>query len=137
MYKRIMLPIDLAHTDRLDKALATAVDLSRHYGAPIYCVGVTASAPSAVGHNPEEYARKLDEFVAARAAKEGVEMIAKSVISHDPVRDLDDVLQEQIGELEIDLVIMASHVPTFGEHLLASNAGYLAAHTDTSVFIVR
>jgi nucleotide-binding universal stress UspA family protein len=32
---------------------------------------------------------------------------------------------------------MGSHVPGFAEHLFSSNAGYLASHTDISVFIVR
>lgn len=31
---------------------------------------------------------------------------------------------------------MATHVPGFKEYVFASNAGFLAAHTDVSVFIV-
>jgi nucleotide-binding universal stress UspA family protein len=31
MYSRIMVPVDLAHIERLEKALATAADLAKHY----------------------------------------------------------------------------------------------------------
>lgn len=137
MYKKIMVPIDLAHTDKLDKALTTAADLSKHYGAPMCFVGVTAAVPSAVARDPEEFARKLEAFAAEQAARRGVEVTAKTVTSHDPARDLDTVLHDQIHALGVDLVVMASHVPGLADYLFASNAGFLAAHTDTSVFIVR
>ena len=137
MYKKIMIPVDLAHVDKLEKALKTAADLSKHYKAAIWCVAVTAAAPGEVAHNPKEFAEKLENFAAEQGLKLGVEIEARTVTSHDPVRDLDDALGEAIKELGADLVVMASHVPTFADHVFSSNAGYLAAHVDTSVFIVR
>ena len=35
------------------------------------------------------------------------------------------------------LIIMASHVPGFRDYVFASNSGYLASHTDLSIFVVR
>lgn len=137
MYKNIMVPVDLAHADKLEKALAAAADLSKHYKAAICYVGVTAAAPGEVAHNPTEYAETLERFAAEDGKKRGVEVKAKTVTSHDPVRDLDDALGEAIKELGADLVVMASHVPSFADHLFSSNAGYLASHAETSVFIVR
>jgi len=137
MYERILVPVDLAHADKLEKALTTAADLAKHYKASICCVGVTTSAPSEVAHNPEEFAAKLDSFTAEQSKKRGVEFEPTMKTSHDPVRDLDDVLGEAIKEQSADLVVMASHVPTFADHIFSSNAGYLASHVDTSVFIVR
>jgi len=40
-------------------------------------------------------------------------------------------------EAGCDLVVMASHVPGFREHILSSNAGYVASHAPISVFVVR
>jgi nucleotide-binding universal stress UspA family protein len=137
MYERILVPVDLAHADKLGKALATAADLSRHYRASICCVGVTGAAPTHVANNPEEFAAKLDSFAAEQSKKRGVEFEPKMMVSPDPIRDLDDVLDEAIEEQSADLVIMASHVPTFWDHIVSSNAGYLASHSSTSVFIVR
>jgi nucleotide-binding universal stress UspA family protein len=137
MYKKIMVPVDLRHTEKLEKAIATAAGLSKHYKVPAQFVGVTASAPSAVAHNPEEFSRKLEEFAAAEGRKLGVEFGAHAITSPDPPRDLDDTLGREAHDIGADLIVMGSHVPGFAEHLFSSNAGYLASHTDISVFVVR
>jgi nucleotide-binding universal stress UspA family protein len=137
MYKKIMVPVDLAHKDKLDKALGVAADLAKHFDASVCFVGVTANPPSSVAHSAEEYAEKLDAFAAEQSQKSGLEITTKTVVSHDPARDLDDTLGKAAHELGSDLIVMASHVPNFAEHIFASNAGYLANHIDTSVFIVR
>ncbi len=137
MFKTIMVPVDLTHADKLKRALDVAADLSKHYGASAHLVGVTAPQPSAVAHNPTEFAAKLESFVAKEGKARSADFKAKSVTSHDPTIDLDDTLRTASHELGADLVIMASHVPGFAEHVLGSNAGYLASHSDISVMVVR
>ena len=53
------------------------------------------------------------------------------------MRELDDALAKAASELNCDLVVMGSHVPGFTEHVFASRAGYLASHSNLSVFVVR
>ena len=137
MFSTIMVPVDLAHADTLDKSIKIAADLGKQYNARIYVVGVTASAPGAVAHDPAEYAQKLDEFTAAHSQAQGIDMIAKPVHCNDPAVELDDALQQAGHEIGVDLVVMASHIPGFMDHLFHSKAGHLATHTDISVFIVR
>ena len=137
MYKSIMIPVDLEHSDQLKKALSIGADLARHYNAELFAVGVTSGAPSAVAHNPLEYAQKLEAFAAEQTAIHGVEFKAKAMESHDPAVDLDDTLQKAGSEIGADLVVMASHVPGFIDYFLSSRAGYLASHSDLSVFVVR
>ena len=137
MYERILVPVDLAHADKLGKALAIATDLARHYRASICCVGVTGEAPTHAAHDPEEFAEKLDSFAAEQSRKRGFEFEPIMMVRPDPLRGLADALDDAIKEQEADLVVMASHVPTFMDHIISSNAGYLASHTSTSVFIVR
>lgn len=137
MYKKIMVPVDLAHTDRLQKALDTAADLANHYGIPLCYVGVTTGMPGSVAHNPQEYEKKLKEFASSESARRGMEVEAKTYMSHDPSIDLDQILMKAIHELGADLVVMASHVPGVPEHVFSSNAGYLASHADVSVLVVR
>ena len=137
MYKKIMVPVDLRHTEKLDKALATAADLSKHYGAPAQMVAVTASTPSSVAHSPEEFAAKLADYAVAQSTRLGVDFGAHAITSPDPAVDLDDKLGREAHDIGADLIVMASHVPGFAEHLFSSNAGYLASHTDISVFVVR
>ncbi len=137
MFKKIAVPVDLAHTDKLGKALGVAADLSKHYGASVHLIGITATTPTPVAHNPKEFADKLAAFAADQAKNHGVTLQSHFTTSNDPVRDLDDVLNAKIHELGADLVIMASHIPHFREFVFASNAGFLAGHTDVSVFVVR
>jgi len=137
MYKHIMVPVDLRHTEALEKALATAADLGRHYGAAISLVSVGAAAVGEVAHSPREFAEKLARFAADQGDSLGVDFTAKTEIVPDPAADLDEALRAAIRELGADLVVMASHVPTLWDYLDASNAGHLAAHAEVSVFIVR
>jgi nucleotide-binding universal stress UspA family protein len=137
MYKKIMVPVDLRHTDKLDKALATAADLAKFYKAGVELVGVTASAASSIAHTPEEFALKLEAFAEAEGRKYGVSFESHAITSPDPVIDLDDRLGREAHDIGADLIVMGSHVPGFAEHLFASRAGYLASHSDISVFVVR
>ena len=137
MYSRIVVPVALAHTDKLEKALATAADLGQHYGAKLHMVGVTSPAPDEVSHNAEEFRDKLDAFAAEQSKARGVEFQAHTIVTADPAVELDKRLDEYIHDIGADLVVMASHVPGFREYVFASNAGFLAAHTDISVLVVR
>ncbi len=137
MFKHIMVPVDLAHVDKLDKALAIAADLAKSYNASLHAVGVTGSAPGAAAHNPKEFGEKLDAFAREQTEKHGVKFESKSVFSNDPAVEMVDKLEAAGEEINADLVVMASHVPGFMEHIFSSRAGYLASSSPISVFVVR
>lgn len=137
MYQTIVVPVALAHTELLDKALTTAADLARHYGAAAHMVAVTSPEANEVAHTPQEFKGKLEAFAAEQGQARGVEFQPHTVITPDPIRELDRRLGESIHELGADLVVMASHVPTFRDHIFTSNAGFLVTHSDVSVFVVR
>jgi nucleotide-binding universal stress UspA family protein len=138
VYKKIMVPVDLTHVEQLEKALTTAADLSRHYAIPLCFVSVAPATPGPLGHNPDEFAGKLDAFCKAQAALRGLSEVSSSAyVSHDPTIDLDATLVKAIEETGSDLVVVQSHIPGFPEYLFASNAGYIAMHSDVSVLVVR
>ncbi len=138
MYQRIMVPVDLVHVERLEKALESAADLSKHYGIPVTYVAVAATTPNEIAHTPEQHARKLEEFADQQARKYGLgETAAAFYTSHDPAADLDDKLLAAIDETGSDLVVMASHIPDFPDHIFSSNAGTVASHARVSVFVIR
>ncbi|MCP4286110.1 MAG: universal stress protein [Gammaproteobacteria bacterium] len=137
MYHKIALPVDLRHTDKLDKAVTTAADIARHYGASLTFVAVTAATPSEIAHNPSEFSEKLNNYAAEQADVHGIEISTDAAICHDPAVELDEALDSAFHKAGVDLVVMASHVPGFREYVFSSNAGYLASHTDLSVMIVR
>ncbi len=137
MYKVIAVPVDLAHVARLGKALETAADLARHYGAMLHYVGATTETPSSVAHTPSEFRTKLERFAAEQGRALGVEARAKPLVSLDPAVDLDRDLLKAFEEIGADLVVMASHIPGVMDHLISSNAGWVTSHAKISVFVVR
>ncbi|SDG31827.1 universal stress protein [Alloyangia pacifica] len=137
MFKRIMVPVDLTHADRLAKALNVAGDLAAHYGARLIYVGVTASTPSSIAHTPHEYGEKLAAFAKAQGLAAGVEAESHPVISHDPAVDLDPALVKAVSEVDADLVVMASHIPGLADHFWPSNGGTIASRAAVSVMVVR
>jgi len=132
-----MAPVDLAHKATLQKALTATGDIAKHYNTPVTYVGVSASAPGTLGHNPKEFAETLASFAAEQAARFGITADSKPVISHDPTIDLDRALLRAAGELGADLVVMASHVPGLADYVWPSNGGSIAAHAHASVFVIR
>lgn len=132
-----MVPVDLGHIDRLGKALRTAADLAKHYGIPVYYVGVTTETPGPIAHTPAEFATKLEAFGQEQAAKHGHSASTKAYASHDLTIDLDDTLLKAVHETGSDLVVMASHIPDLVDHVWPSNGGKIASHSDASVFVVR
>lgn len=137
MYRRILVPVDLAHADKLEKALKTAADLAGHYGIEAVYVGVTSSTPDQIARNPAEFETKLKAFADDQAKRHGHKTSARAYVSHDPAIDLDSTLLAAIGELSADLVVMASHVPTVADYLWPSNGGTVASHSTATVMIVR
>lgn len=137
MYSTIMVPVDLSHADTMEKTIKIAVDIGKIYDAKIYLAGVTSTAPGSVARNQEEYAEKLTQFAAKHSQSTGYTLKPKVVICSDPAAELDVALEKAGKEIDVDLVVMASHIPNFMDHLFHSKAGHLANHTDISVFIVR
>lgn len=140
MYKNIAVPVDLAHTERLAKAIDTASDLGRHYGAQVTYIGVTASTPGAQGHNPAEYEATLKAFAAEQGSMHGHGVHVHVVVSHDPAANLDSDLLAAVDEIGADLVVMASHAPGVADHfwhLWPSHGGAMASQSKASVFVVR
>lgn len=132
-----MVPVDLAHTARLGRALKVAAELAGLYNAELCYVAVTAPTPGPAAHNPQEFAAKLGAFAQGEARSHGVAATSHSIVSHDPAVDLDRTLLKAREEIGADLVVMASHVPGIADYLFPSHGGRMAQHAGVSVMIVR
>lgn len=137
MFRKIMVPVDLAHLSALEKSLTVAADLARHYKAALCYVGVTTSQPSAVARTPEEYEQKLMAFAQDHAPDNTHEPTVRVYNSHDPVADLDDILVQAIQDVDADLIVMGTHLPRHLDAIMPAHGSKVARHTKASVFLVR
>ncbi|MEM6578881.1 MAG: universal stress protein [Pseudomonadota bacterium] len=137
MFNHILAPVDLAHLERLERALSVAIQEARHHGARLTFVSVAAKGPGAVAHNPAEFRAKLDAFVAGQREAHNIDAEALALFSTDLTTDVDDVLLKAVTDTGADLVIMASHKPGLAEYFWPSNGGKIASHSEASVFVVR
>ncbi len=137
MTKSIMVPIDLAHTETLQKSIDIAGKLAKADNANLTFVGLTESAASSVAHNPEEFDAKLKEFASKISKNIDHPVSAKSIVDVDVPADIGAVLIGTAKDLDADLIVMGSHAPGVLEYFLSSNAGYVASHAQCSVYVVR
>ncbi|MEM8663161.1 MAG: universal stress protein [Pseudomonadota bacterium] len=137
MFSSIMVPVDLAHVESLQKALATAADLAHHYNASVTYLGVASALPTSLTQNAGDYQRMLDAFVAQEAAHRNVNARAHMVLSHDPAAELNNAILRAIRDSGADLVVMASHVPGIIDHIFSSHGGWIASHAPVTVMVVR
>ena len=137
MFTKILIPVDLGHLDRLQKALAVAVAQARQHGASLVYMGVTEETPGPVARNPDEFAAKLEAFVAEQADTHGISAEALPVVSVDPATEINKLILKAVKDTSADLVVMASHPPRMLDWILPSHGGHVAEHADVSVFVIR
>ncbi|NDR57870.1 universal stress protein [Aliiruegeria sabulilitoris] len=137
MFSKIMVPVDLAHQDKLTKSLECAAELARHFDIPVVYAGVTGTAPGVTGHTPEEFTRHLAEFAAAQGESAGISTAHHAIISHDPRVELDAKLVRAAEEIGADLIVLEGHVPNVLDHFLPSDGGIVAKLAKATVMVVR
>ena len=137
MFSHIMVPVDLRHTDRLERALAVTAEEAKHHDAKVTFVSASNATPGEIAHSPDEFREKLASFAKDKGQAGGYPADAHALILHDTTADLDHALVEASKEINADLVIMASHRPNFADYFWSSNGGAVASHANASVMIVR
>lgn len=137
MFKEILVPVDLAEKEMLQKAVYVAADLAKHYSAKITLVSVVGGLQQKVSNSSGEYASMLADFAAEVAKTSGTEIQSRIFEVPDPSVEVDRKLLQAIEELGADLIVMATHQPGWIEYLVNSHGGRLASHAPISVFVVR
>lgn len=138
MYSRILVPVDLDNADKLSKALDLAGEIAKENDAEVIYVDVVDAVPTTsartVGDRREV---RLRDFAADQAEKYSVKTTGQVVLRSDLHLNVGSDVIEAAKEDNCDLIVMASHEPGFKDHILSSNAGYVAAHAPMTVYVVR
>ena len=140
MFKRILVPVDLADTDLAKSAIETAVSLSQASGGSIRLLNVLPMTPTMLA----EYVPADFDAQQRQTAEEALAIIAKESgtdAAHiTPLVRQGGTYHEVLEEAKsyhADLIVMSSHRPAMRTYFLGSNAGHVVRFAKCSVLVVR
>jgi nucleotide-binding universal stress UspA family protein len=140
MYRKILIPIDMAETVLSEPAIGFAARLVGITNGSVRLIHVFPELPSVLQEllaphaiaSQEEAAEKKLEDLAAHS------LIPAGHFSH--TLRTGSVYAEILAEAEdwgADLIVVGSHSPTMSTYLLGSNAQKIVRHANCSVLVVR
>lgn len=140
MYKRILVPVDLADTDLVKPAIDTAVTMARSSGGSVRLVNVMPMTPVMLA----EYVPPDFDTQQRKSAEEALDIIVREC-GLEASRASSTVRQggiyhevlEEAKAFEADLIVMSSHRPAMRTYFLGSNAGHVVRYAKCSVLVVR
>jgi nucleotide-binding universal stress UspA family protein len=140
MYKKILVPVDLADTDLAKPAIAAATEMARASSGSVRLVNVLAMTPVMLA----EYVPPDFDVQQRKSAEEALGIIAGEC-GLDPSHISATVRQggiyhevlEEAKTFNADLIVMSSHRPAMRTYFLGSNAGHVVRYARCSVLVVR
>ena len=140
MYKRILVPVDLADPAFAKPAVSTAVELAGPANGVVRIINVIPMTPVMLA----EYVPPDFDVQQKSSAEEALVAIVKdSGLPPDRVSAVvrqggiyHEVLEEATT-FDCDLIVMSSHRPAMKTYFLGSNAGHMVRYAKCSVLVVR
>jgi len=140
MYKKILVPVDLADTDLAKPAIETAVAMARDGGGSVRLINVQPLTPVMLA----EYVPPDFEAQQRRSSEDALGIIAGEC-GLDAAHISFTVRQggiyhevlEEAKDFGADLIVMSSHRPAMRTYFLGSNAGHVVRYAPCSVLVVR
>ncbi len=140
MFKKILVPVDLAEVEIAQPALEKAIALADMTGSQIRLVYVRSILPVTF---MEYVPPSFDEEQQQDAEKKLADVAAKVKLPSDRVSSavrMGSVYNEVLAEAKkfgADLIVVGSHRPGMATYLLGSNASTIVRHAPSSVLVVR
>ena len=141
MFKNILLPIDLNHLASQRKAVETAIRYAQAFDGQLHVLTIVPGfgLPVVAEHFPKDFEEK-----ALASAKKALhdfvrQAFPKEVAVHEILGQgtIYDEILNAAAELDVDLIILASHRPEMQDYLIGSNASRVIRHAACSVLVVR
>ena len=140
MFKRILLPIDLAELELARPAIDEAVELVQASAGLLRLVNVQPLLPATfMDYVPADFdaaqekraAQELDHVAAA------ISLPKERLTSVVRVGGAYHEILVEAREWRADLIVMGAHRPAMSDYLLGSNAKTIVRHATCSVLVVR
>jgi nucleotide-binding universal stress UspA family protein len=140
MYRRILVPIDLADVELAKPAIVSALMLAKASDGVIRLINVLPVTPLTLA----EYVPPDFEVQQRLAAEQAIAIVAKE-IGLPPERvstivrqgSVDREILDEANAMTADLIVMSSHRAGLRTYFLGSNAGHVVRYAGCSVLVVR
>ena len=140
MYRRILVPIDLADPELAKPAVASALMLAREANAAVRLVNVLPVTPVTLS----EYVPPDFEAQQRTAAQEAIAIVADETgLPSERIStivrqgNVDREILDEAEAMNADLIVMSSHRTGLRTYFLGSNAGHVVRYAACSVLVVR
>jgi nucleotide-binding universal stress UspA family protein len=140
MYRRILVPIDLADVELAKPAIASALMMAKEADAAVRLVNVLAVTPVTLA----EYVPPDFEAQQRAAAQEAIAIVASETgLPPDRIStivrqgNVDREILDEAEAMMADLIVMSSHRTGLRTYFLGSNAGHVVRYAACSVLVVR
>ncbi len=140
MFRKILVPVDLAETELAKPSIETACAMARSTGGTVRLLNVMPMTPVMLA----EYVPPDFEAQQKTASEEALAIIAQEC-GLEPGRVTSVVRQggiyhevlEEAKQLGADIIVMSSHRPAMKTYFLGSNAGHVVRYAKCSVLVLR
>jgi len=140
MFKKILVPVDLADTELAQSSIETAVSLAKASGGQVRLITVLPPTPAELAeYVPADFdARQrasAEEALVIVATESGAEVghigvtVRQGGVYHE--------ILDEAKLIHADLIVMSSHRPSAKTYFLGSNAGHVVRYANCSVLVVR
>lgn len=140
MFKKILLPVDLAEPDLVRRAANTAEALANSADADIRIVNVQSVVQVAfLDYVPNDFTEEVkrgleSELAAIRGAIKRPSGRVSSALLFGPIHQK---ILEEAKEWGSDLIVVCSHRPGMERFLIGSNASAIVKNAECSVLVLR
>jgi nucleotide-binding universal stress UspA family protein len=140
MYKRILVPIDLADVELAKPAIASALMMAKEAGGIVRLVNVLPNTPVMLAeYVPADFEAQqrsaAEEAIAIVAAETGLRPQRISTVVRQG--HVDREILDEAAAMHADLIVMSSHRTGMRTYFLGSNAGHVVRYAPCSVLVVR
>ena len=140
MFKRILVPVDLADPDLAKAAIETAVSLARASGGSVRLLNVLPTTPVMLAeYVPPDFNSQQRQSAAEALVIIGQEsgLDGRQISATVRQGGIYHEVLEEAKAIHADLIVMSSHRPAMKTYFLGSNAGHVVRYAKCSVLVVR
>ena len=140
MYRRILVPIDLADVELAKPAIATAIMMAKEANGSLRLINVLAVTPAMLAEYvppdfEEQQRASAEEAIVIVAGESGLAPGKISTVVRQG--NVDREILDEAKEMGADLIVMSSHRTGVRTYFSGSNAGHVVRYAACSVLVVR